>query len=282
MAIAQGAAGAETPDTEPVIVPTSIYAPGTLKDIPDADGPPPAGHTTGPGAGPAAGYPPTSAPGGMPGPGPRATAFPQEQQAAPGPGADSGPAQNAGYGDPGYGGHPYGDYAYVLQEEVPPAPRQPRPRATGPAASSPGNQPPPQEPPRSEPPAFIYRDPSSPALDDPAAEPATAYGPDDPAYGPPRPGWDTEDQAEQRAAEALQSLRGAFEPPVNQGESAPNADEGDPATSTTALDQIRDFYLTAEAIDPENLDRHFDELLERQRQLISDYFSEAALQESTR
>ena len=48
------------------------------------------------------------------------------------------------------------------------------------------------------------------------------------------------------------------------------------------LEQIKRFYLTAEAISAENLDRQFDRLLERQRQLISAYFTGTAVQEDPR
>jgi len=47
----------------------------------------------------------------------------------------------------------------------------------------------------------------------------------------------------------------------------------DPEAGT--LGQIQDLYLTAESISPASLDRHFDQLLEKQRQLISDYFKES-------
>ena len=43
-----------------------------------------------------------------------------------------------------------------------------------------------------------------------------------------------------------------------------------------ALGEIRDLYQTAETIGTARLDRHFDQLLERQRKLISEYFSQAA------
>jgi len=43
-----------------------------------------------------------------------------------------------------------------------------------------------------------------------------------------------------------------------------------------ALDRITDLYLAAETISPARFDGHFDELLERQRQLISEYFTESA------
>ncbi len=41
------------------------------------------------------------------------------------------------------------------------------------------------------------------------------------------------------------------------------------------LEQIKDFYLTAEAIGEENVDKHFDQLLAHQRELISEYFRQS-------
>jgi hypothetical protein len=173
----------------------------------------------------------------------------------PPPASDPGYDASADRGATPPGEHPYGAYAYVIRDEEPPAPRT---RTTGPGVRSPVSQPPPQEAPR--------------------PEPATAYGPDDPAYGPPSAGWySSEDQAEQQEAEEPQRARGVFEPPQNQGGPGQY-----PADDTPPLEQIRGFYLTAEAISAENLDRQFDELLERQRQLISAYFTEAALQEDPR
>lgn len=271
MEIAQGPVSTDravTPDGERVIVPTSIYAPGTLVDgTPHADD-----SAAGPAAGnpPPAGYSQPPTPSGMPGPDPA-----YAESAAAYPGAAHRPASPS---DLGPGEHPYGDYAYVIREEEAPASRPAQPPVT---------QPPPQEPPRPEPSAFISRDPSMPAPGDPSAESATAYGPDDPAYGPPNLDWYTsEDQAQEQPAEELQHVRGVFEPPSNQGESGQvlaaglktaGADDGAPP-----LEQIRDVYLTAEAISAENLDRRFDELLERQRKLISEFFTEAALQENAR
>ena len=43
-----------------------------------------------------------------------------------------------------------------------------------------------------------------------------------------------------------------------------------------ALGQIRDLYQTAETVSQASLDRHFEQVLERQRQLISDYFKESS------
>jgi hypothetical protein len=42
-----------------------------------------------------------------------------------------------------------------------------------------------------------------------------------------------------------------------------------------ALGQIRDLYQTAETVSQASLDRHFDELLERQRKLITEFFEES-------
>ena len=40
------------------------------------------------------------------------------------------------------------------------------------------------------------------------------------------------------------------------------------------LEQIKDFYLTAEAIGEQNVGKHFDQLLAQQRELISEYFKQ--------
>ena len=42
------------------------------------------------------------------------------------------------------------------------------------------------------------------------------------------------------------------------------------------LEQLKDLYLTAEAIGEQNVDKHFDQLLAQQRELISEYFSQSA------
>jgi hypothetical protein len=40
------------------------------------------------------------------------------------------------------------------------------------------------------------------------------------------------------------------------------------------MDQIKDLYLTAEAIGEDALDQHFQLVSERQRQLIKEYFDQ--------
>ncbi len=87
--------------------------------------------------------------------------------------------------------------------------------------------------------------------------------------------------------------RGPFEPLVSSGgppgaASGPASGTGpapgpagDESTETQErararkLEQLRDLYLTAEAIGEQNLDKHFNELLAQQRQLISEYFGES-------
>jgi hypothetical protein len=49
------------------------------------------------------------------------------------------------------------------------------------------------------------------------------------------------------------------------------------APARAKLDQIKDLYLTAEAIGEDALGRHFDEVSERQRQLIREYFNQAGV-----
>ncbi len=163
-------------------------------------------------------------------------------------------------------------------------------------------------------------------------DPVLAYGPDDPAYGPPGPDWyrqraeelgppgPPEPEAAEAAGEA-RAVRGPFEPlsPVDReealranyqpadgqgrvseasfdetgfdeaGTGQPDSDPEifempvpelldfgtptDPEAGT--LGQIRDLYQTAETVSQDSLDRHFDQLLERQRELISEYFKES-------
>jgi hypothetical protein len=151
----------------------------------------------------------------------------------------------------------------------------------------------------------------------PDADPALAYGPDDPAYGPPGPDWYKREEERAEDAEAPADTgeshvaRGPFEP-LRPGdrEEAGHADyqpadadaaldDADPPETdipeyepidhemselldfgasadpdAAALDQIKDLYDKAETVSQAGLDRHFEQLLERQRQLISEYFNE--------
>jgi hypothetical protein len=65
----------------------------------------------------------------------------------------------------------------------------------------------------------------------------------------------------------------SYEPPASV---LPELDFGEPSDPEAgSLGQVKDMYETAESIGPDGLILHFDQLLERQRELISDYFSEA-------
>jgi hypothetical protein len=51
--------------------------------------------------------------------------------------------------------------------------------------------------------------------------------------------------------------------------------DGVPAAVSQTLEQIKDLYLTAEAIGEDALDKHFELVSDRQRQLIKEYFEKA-------
>ena len=50
-----------------------------------------------------------------------------------------------------------------------------------------------------------------------------------------------------------------------------------PPPAQAKLDQIKDLYLTAEAIGEDALIRHFEEVSSRQRDLIRQYFEQSGL-----
>jgi hypothetical protein len=152
------------------------------------------------------------------------------------------------------------------------------------------------------------------------AGPGEPYGPDDPAYGPPGPGWearraqpaDAPAEAGAGAGQPSSVARGPFEPlppadrritadqeldqdpdPAHEAEPAGAEPAGTAAPRAAGVDEpdvlglgrpsdpeagtvgrLRDLYQTAEALSRDRLDRHFDELLGRQRKLISDYLKE--------
>jgi len=56
-----------------------------------------------------------------------------------------------------------------------------------------------------------------------------------------------------------------YEPPRQMAEEA-----------AAKLDQIKDLYLTAGAIGEDALDKHFDQVSERQRELIEEFFRKSA------
>jgi hypothetical protein len=72
-------------------------------------------------------------------------------------------------------------------------------------------------------------------------------------------------------AEETGTEPGQGPPDAVRGES-PEAPE---RTRARKLEQLKDLYLTAEAIGEQNVDKHFDQLLAQQRELISDYFRQS-------
>lgn len=146
---------------------------------------------------------------------------------------------------------------------------------------------------------YVYRDTG----DQPGGPAATGQGPgaNDAAYWYDLPGSAAGPGA---APQSDEEARGPFEPLVSSsdppgaarrssagpgaGESAvPDTAPADHAPGDSAagdapvesaydrarkLEQIKDLYLTAEAIGEANVDKHFDQLLAQQRELISDYF----------
>jgi hypothetical protein len=146
---------------------------------------------------------------------------------------------------------------------------------------------------------FVYRDPSARAgylADQRAQEREAAYWYDDLSAGP--------------GATEQEEARGPFEPllpsagaPARAARHQPSASDAMMPTAAgltgyaqqpepdaageegpeepvhaqaRKLEQIKDFYLTAEAIGEENVDKHFDQLLAQQRELIGEFFRQSA------
>jgi hypothetical protein len=84
-------------------------------------------------------------------------------------------------------------------------------------------------------------------------------------------------------------VRGPFEPLVEKPAHTSDPDVAEPITeefpgladddpvgsADAALDRLKALHLTAEAVAPQTLDAHFDQLLERQRKLISEYLGQS-------
>jgi hypothetical protein len=124
----------------------------------------------------------------------------------------------------------------------------------------------------------VYRDLSDPA---PKSSPRSASA-DDTSY------W--YDLLAEDPVLPHEEARGPFEPlqpshaPASQQPAgqAPPADAArgenpEPPEQARArkLEQLKDLYLTAEAIGEHNVDKHFDQLLAQQRELISEYFRQS-------
>jgi hypothetical protein len=130
---------------------------------------------------------------------------------------------------------------------------------------------------------YVYRDVSEPQPTPSPRRPAA----DDAAY------W--YDLMAEDPAPQHEQARGPFEPLLPSGvppgaadtpgrpsatereQGSPDAAGGDGTQAPEQarahkLEQLKDLYLTAEAIGEQNVDKHFDQLLAQQRELISDYF----------
>ena len=149
---------------------------------------------------------------------------------------------------------------------------------------------------------YVYRDTDG-QPDGPAA---AAPGPDehDASYWYDLPGTSAGGGT---TARVPQEIRGPFEPLVSSADPpgttprvSAGLDDAEPAAPEAAysqeappaaaddgfqdtahdqarkLEQIKDLYLTAEAIGQANVDKHFDHLLAQQRELISEYFMQSS------
>jgi len=267
------------------------YPPRDHGHPPRDDGYPPRhgqgpGAAYGPGQVPGQGHGPGPGYGRPPGPGPRPGGRPGRHARGPGDAA----AGHPGPGDPGAGsaapggrgtsgqyqgpsdpaGTFEGGYAQVIRASENPVrpPRRPghaRPQDPARTGSQPG-----------EPPAdvFVYRD-------TPDQE---TGGPDDPSYWYDLAGTAAAEETPDVPAET----RGPFEPLVSSADppgtvraAAPDPEPSGPEdeagrVQARKLEQIKDLYLTAEAIGEANVDKHFDHLLAQQRELIGEYFKQSS------
>jgi hypothetical protein len=145
---------------------------------------------------------------------------------------------------------------------------------------------------------YVYRDTD----DQPGGPAATGQGPggNDAAYWydlPGSPAGPDEPQPDEDARGPFEPLVSSSDPPGAARHTSAGPDAAEPAVPDAAhadqapadsatgdapaesaydrarkLEQIKDLYLTAEAIGEANVDKHFDQLLAQQRELISDYF----------
>jgi hypothetical protein len=139
----------------------------------------------------------------------------------------------------------------------------------------------PAEPGADEPDASYWYDLSD---EDSAPVPAESRGPFEPLVPSSRPLSDpgppatpTPPSFAQDPAGPRAMAPGTMAPGTEDGRRAPNfagenSDENSARGRARRLEQIKDLYLTAEAIGERNVDEHFDELLAHQRELISEYF----------
>ncbi len=75
------------------------------------------------------------------------------------------------------------------------------------------------------------------------------------------------------ARPSQQSSQSEPEPTEEPGAAEPG--DGLPPAAAAKLDQIKDLLITAEAIGEHNLDQHFEQVSQRQRELIREFFDQA-------
>jgi hypothetical protein len=212
--------------------------------------------------------------------------YPAPHVRRPGPGEQPPPRPRPRPGTPDTSpGQFEGGYAQVIRGTDVPA------RPAGPAR--PGSPPRPARSARQagDAPAdvYVYRDPDlvtdsgeensaaywydPPKEEEPAPAPTATRGPFEPLV--PSGGRPADQAPPPAFGTAAPDPAGAAEP--QEGRDAPGAGGQEDTAHSRArkLDQIKDLYLTAEAIGEQNVDKHFDELLARQRALISDYFQQS-------
>jgi len=149
---------------------------------------------------------------------------------------------------------------------------------------------------------YVYRD-----TGDQPGDPAATGGPgdNDASYWYDLPGSSagtgTPPQGGEEARGPFEPLVSSSDPPGAARHSSTRPDAAEPAVPDAAhadlapadsaagdapaesaydrarkLEQIKDLYLTAEAIGEANVDKHFDQLLSQQRDLISEYFRQSS------
>jgi len=106
-----------------------------------------------------------------------------------------------------------------------------------------------------------------------------AAGPDDETAPMPvilrgREQADPQSAGHELSAEPGTRVRGPFEP-LGRTAASPHSGASVWSPTSSTMDQIKDLYLTAEAIGEDALDKHFQLVSDKQRQLIKDYFNQA-------
>jgi hypothetical protein len=178
-----------------------------------------------------------------------------------------------------------GGYAQVIR--VTDEPARPDGRTRRPHSGRPAGPVGPPGPTPADADVFVYRDPSTPSAGPPAGSPARDPAEHDSAY------W--YDLLTEDTALRHEEVRGPFEPLKSSsgtssgpgaaatgtepaGTGPGQAPSGDTARARARkLEQLKDLYLTAEAIGEQNVDKHFDQLLAQQRELISEYFKQSTV-----